>query len=163
MIPVVVIQTGDRDWEGYSAIDLERVITTAASVATYADEQQYSLGLFSNGAPILSDRPFKIAPSRSPEQLTIVLEALATMQPMAMSQIAPQLTENSRRFPVGATLVVVTAYMPPALIEVIGTLKRYGYSIVVLYEGDGFCPALPEGVMVNNLQDHFERMDQASE
>ena len=85
------------------------------------------------------------------------------MQPMAMSQIVPQLIENSRSFPVGATLVVVTAYMPTALVGVIDTLKRYGYRLVVLYLGDGFCPSLPEGVMVNNLQDHFERMDQASE
>ena len=163
VIPTVVVETGDRHWEGYSATNLERVITTAASVASFAAEQQYSLGLFSNGAPILADRPFKIAPSRSPEQLTIILEALATIQPMAMSQMAPQLAEHSRQFPMGATLVVVTAYTPPTLADVIGTLKGHGYRMVVLYVGDGSCPPLPEGVLVHELQDYFARLELAGE
>ena len=163
VIPVLVVETRAREWEGYSATNLERAITTAASVASYATEQQYSLGLFSNGAPILADRPFKIPPSRSPGQLTIILEALATIQQMPLSPMAPQLAEHSRRFPIGATLVVVTSYIPPELAEVIGTLKVHGYRMVVLYVGDGLCPPLPEGVLVHQLQDYFEKMELAGE
>ncbi|HJO82358.1 MAG TPA: DUF58 domain-containing protein, partial [SAR202 cluster bacterium] len=54
VVLVVVVETAERSWEGYSPTNLERVITTAASLASYVSEKQYSLGLFSNGAPILT-------------------------------------------------------------------------------------------------------------
>ena len=84
VILVVLVETSERTWEGYSPVNLERVITSAASVASYATEQQYSVGLFSNGTPILADRPMKIAPTSSPDQLTVILEALATIRPLAI-------------------------------------------------------------------------------
>ena len=156
LIMVVVVETTARYRQGYSPPNLELVITAAASVASYAAEQQYSLGLFSNGTPILSDRPMKIAPSRSPEQLTIILEALATVQPLEMmGHMADQLAEHTRRFPIGATLVVITAFLPPELVEAIRNLKAQGHRMVVLYVGDGSSPELPEGVLGHELQEYF--------
>jgi uncharacterized protein (DUF58 family) len=160
---VVAIETTARYWEGYSAVNLERVITTAASVASYCVELRYSLGLFSNGTPILADRPMKMAASRSPEQLPLILEALATIRPMAVGPMAAQLAGHARRFPIGATLVVVAAMVTPELAEAIRTLKGHGYRIVVLYVGEESCPRLPEGVLVHELQDHFSRLEKASE
>ena len=163
VILVVVVQTTARSWEGYLATNLERVILTAASVASYAAERQYGLGLFSDGTPILTDRPMKIPPDRSPEQLTIILEALATVRPMPMGPIAGPLAENSRRFPMGATLVVIAALILPELVEVIDSLTAQGYRMVVLYVGDGECPAMPEAVLVRDLQAYFARIEMASE
>ena len=68
---VVAVETMSRRWEGYSRVFLNRVVTAAASVASYSAERGYVLGLFSNGSPILADRPMKVPPSRSPEQLNI--------------------------------------------------------------------------------------------
>ena len=163
LIMLVVVETTARYWEGYSPVNLERVITAAASVATYAAEEQYNLGMFSNGTPILAERPMKIAPSRSPEQLTLILEALATIRPLAMGPMAAQLSDNARRFPVGATLVLVVAFVPSELVEAIGTMKARGHPMVVLYVGDGPCPDMPEGVLVHELQDHFARLELAGE
>ncbi len=163
VILAVAIETTARYWEGYSPANLERVITTAASVATYAAERQSNLGLFSNGTPILSDRPMKIPPSRSPEQLTMVLEALATIRPLAMGPMATQLADHARRFPVGATIVLVAAFVSPELVEAIGSLRRQGHRVVVLYVGDGHCPEMPPGVLVQELQEHLKRMELASE
>ena len=157
------IETTERHWEGYSPEKLEWVITAAASVATYAADHQYSLGLFSNGAHILADRPIKIPANRSPEQLTIILEALATIQPLTMSSMASQLTENARRFPIGATLVVIAAIMSPELVDAISNLGHQSYRIVLLYGGDGPCPEMPEGVLVHELSDHLAKMELARE
>lgn len=159
----VAVDTTEHYWEGYSTVNLERVITAAASVASYASEQQYSLGLFSNGTPVLADRPMKIAPSRAPEQLPVILEVLATVRPLAMGPMATHLVEYARRFAFGSTLVLVTAYVQPGLPEAIATLKAMGHRIVVLYVADEPCPPLPEGVTLYEIGPHFQRMGFASE
>jgi uncharacterized protein (DUF58 family) len=163
LVLVVVVETTAHYWEGYSPSNLERVITTAASVASYAAERQYHLGLFSNGTPILTDRPLKIRPSRSPDQLTVILEALATIKPLAMGPMAAQLAENARRFPLGATLVIVAAYISPELADSMADLKGLGYRLAVLYVGDEPCPALPEGLRLHQLQAYFAQMELARE
>ena len=163
VVLVVVVETTERSWEGYMPTNLESVIVAAASVAAYAAQREYSLGLFSNGTPILADRPMKIPPTRSPEQLTIILEALATIRPLPIGPMAPQLTQHARQFPVGATLVIVAALISDDMVEAIVNLKRQGYKLVLLHVGSRECPELPEGVLVHTLSDYLERMEVASE
>ena len=163
VVLVVVVETTERSWEGYVPVNLESVIVAAASVAAYASQREYSLGLFSNGTPILADRPMKIPPARSPEQLTIILEALATIQPLPMGPMAPQLMAQARQFPVGATLVIVAALISDEMVEAIVNLKRQGYKLVLVHVGNRECPELPEGVLVHRLSEHLERMELASE
>ncbi len=160
---VVAVETMSRRWEGYSRVYLNRVVTAAASVASYSAERGYVLGLFSNGSPILADRPMKVPPSRSPEQLNIVLEALATIRPFEVGPMAAQLGEHSRRFPSGATLVIVVAFMHPELEGTIGDLKGMGHKIVVIYVGGPPCPTLPNGVIVHEVGDYFDRLGVGSE
>ena len=77
--------------------------------------------------------------------------------------MAPQLAEHSRRFPIGATLAIVTAVMPPELAEVIGDLKARGFRAIVLYVGDGPSPRLPEGIAVHDLRTHLDTLEAADE
>jgi uncharacterized protein (DUF58 family) len=163
VILVVVVETTARSWEGYSPVNLERVITVSASIASYATEMQYNLGLFSNGAPILADRPMKVPPARNAEQLTVILEALATIRPLPIGPMAPQLTQHSREFPIGATLVVIVALINDALKESIAELRRLGHKLVVIYVGSGECPELADGVLIYHLSEHFERLEMSSE
>ncbi len=163
VILVVLVETAERTWEGYSPVNLERVITSAASVASYATEQQYSVGLFSNGTPILADRPMRLNPSSNPEQLTIILEALATIRPLAIGPMAPQLEQNSRQFPLGATLVVIAAILTQDMMSVISDLRAKGHRIVVIFVGDTEPPAMPEGVILHDLRRYFENLELASE
>jgi uncharacterized protein (DUF58 family) len=124
---------------------------------------QYNLGLFSNGAPILADRPMKVPPARNAEQLTVILEALATIRPLPIGPMAPQLTQHSREFPIGATLVVTVALINDALKESIAELRRQGNKLVVIFVGTGKCPELADGVLVYELSEHFERLEMSSE
>lgn len=162
-ILVVIVETNGRYWEGYSSTRLERVISTAASVASYASERQYSIGLFSNGTPVLADRPMKIAPSSSQEQLTVVLEALATIRPLPMGPMAGQLADNARKFPIGATLVIIAAFVAEEMVDVVQTLKNNGYKIIVLYVGYDECREMPVGVTVHNLGEHLARLERERE
>ena len=91
VIVVSAVETMKRRWEGYSKLYLNRIITASASVAAYAFEKGYKIGLFSNGTPIVSDRPLKIPPSSAPEQLNIMLEALATIRPFESAPISNRL------------------------------------------------------------------------
>ena len=144
-------------------VGLERIITTAASIASYASEMQYTLGMFSNGTPVLADRPMKIPANRSPEQLTVILEALATIQPLAMGAMASQLGENWRKFPMGSTVVLVTAFIPEELTEVVNTMRRNGHKVVVLYVGNEGLPQFEEGTTAYSLHEHFEALELAGE
>ena len=160
---IALVETAERSWEGYSPTNLERVITAAASVASYAAERQYSVGLFSNGTPILSDRPMKLPAASSPEQLTIILEALATIRPMPIGPMAPQLAQNLRQFPIGATLVIVAAILSDEMVDTTADLRRQGYRMVVIFVGDSDPPPMPEGVALHDLRAFFEDLEFAVE
>jgi uncharacterized protein (DUF58 family) len=159
LILVVAVDTTAHYWEGYSPNILERVITAAASVASYAAEQQYSVGLFSNGTPVLADRPMRLTPSRANEQLSFILEALATVRPIAMGSMDSQLGENWQKFALGATIVVVSGFITEDMADVLRRAKASGYGIVVLYVGDDDCPQMAGGIVVHHLKDHFARME----
>ena len=163
IVLVVAIETNPISWGGYSAALLERVIRAAASVANHAAEEGSELGLFSNGSAIRADRPMVIPPSAEPDHLSVVLEALATITPVVMSPMHKRLGDHARRFPMGSTLVIVTAMVDPELVAVIATLKRMGHPIVVLYVAEGACPEMPEGVIMHELGEHLQRAEEASE
>ena len=80
-----------------------------------------------------------------------------------MGQMWAQLAQNARQFPLGATLVIVTAFFQPEMTDVIHTLKGHGYKLVIVHVGDGEWPQMPEGVLVHELQSYFARVEHASE
>ncbi len=159
VVLAVAVDTMAHTWEGYSAIHLERIITAAASLAVYASERQYNLGLFSNGTPVLADRPMKIAPSQSPDQLTIVLEALASIRPLPMGSIAGQLGQQWRRFPLGSTVVVVLSLVSEDLPQILDNMRAHGYRIVVVYVGDEPCLQMPQGILLYEIGNTFEGLE----
>ena len=163
VILVVSVETSERPWEGYSPTNLERVITASASIASYAAERQYSIGLFSNGVPILTDRPMKVPPASAPEQLTIILEALATVRPLPVGPMADHIALNLRQFPLGATLVMVAAIITDDGVDRIANLRRQGYKVVVVWVGDSEPPEMPEGVATHDLRRFFENLEIAGE
>ena len=162
VVLVVAVDMTEPYWKTFSPTGLkllERVVTTAASVASYAAERQYTFGLFSNDMPILDERPMTVPMNRGPEQLSTVLGVLATIRPFASGSMALQLDQHSRRLPMGATLVMATAFLPPAFVDTVTDLRDRRYKIVVIYVGDEPCPALPEGVLVHDLGEYFNRME----
>jgi hypothetical protein len=77
--------------------------------------------------------------------------------------MASQLGENWRRFPMGSTGVLVSAYIPEELVEVIHTIRWNGHKIVVLYVGSEELPQFEEGVTTYGLHEHFDALELAGE
>ena len=101
----------------------------------------------------------RLDPSRSPSQLSQIMEALATIQPVLLRPMARFLEEEARSFPNGSTVVVAAAFMPPELVDSIRSMRRTGHPVLVVYAGDEQPPELPEDVTVHNVGAYLDRME----
>ena len=163
VVIVVAVDTMAPHWEAYQPADLERVITAAASVAAYAIDKQYSIGLFANDTPVQLGKPMTVAPSNGPEQMTTILEALAVIRPYALGPMFQQLPENSRRFPFGASLVVCTSFLPPEFVTTLNEMRSRGFRVVVVYVGSEECPTLDNGIVVHEIREHLDTLEAVGE
>jgi uncharacterized protein (DUF58 family) len=128
----VNVATFARTWEGIDPILLERVVSVAASICAYAVQLRLMVGLSANGTLPRSDQPLRVSSSRSPQQLTRLLEALAAVRGVASGNFENFLLHNSTRLPWGATLMIVTAVVTPELEMVLLRLKDAGRRLVLL-------------------------------
>ena len=158
-IIAAAVESADPVWSGYSPTYLERTISTAASIASYCAENGHKYGLFSNGTPIVSDRPMSIPPSNNPEQIKIVLEILATIRPIPSKPIPVLLNEALQNFPANSTLVVATSTMSEEFVKVIGRAKRLGHNVVVVNVSDERCPELPAAIITYNIGEYLKKME----
>jgi uncharacterized protein (DUF58 family) len=147
------VATFAKHWQGVDPILLERAINVAASIASYGVEERYVLGLIANGSVPHSDQPIKVLPSRRPDQLARILEALAAVTSFATSSIAALLLSESSRLPWGATLVVVTAVVTDDLQTALLRLHDVGRRLVLvsLEDSPSHPYSLPSGVLVHHL------------
>jgi uncharacterized protein (DUF58 family) len=132
LIVFLNVATYARHWEGVDPERLERAISVAASIASYAAGQRYVLGLVANGTVPGSDQALKVPPGRSPYQLMHVLEALAAVTPFATTSLERLLLAESPRLPWGATLVVVTAVLTDELLSTLIRLRDGGRRLVLV-------------------------------
>jgi uncharacterized protein (DUF58 family) len=147
---------------GVNAPLLELTIAAAASVASWASEQGYAIGLFSNGVQAMRDveeappsagvdrvaegrlaMRVRLPPSSRPEQLPRILEALARLIPYLGSPLDPLLTAEQAHLPIGATIVVVSAAgaVTPALVTVLLQARARGHAVALLLSGDALVEA----------------------
>lgn len=112
---------------GYDPELAELGIAVAASVAAWAAERGYAVGLAANGlvsgvdiqtdgrqdtrspagAALQAPPLVRLAPSVRPEQLTLILDSLARVSLFGGQPLGPMLNEAMRTAPTGATLVYV--------------------------------------------------------
>jgi uncharacterized protein (DUF58 family) len=132
---------------------LERAIAVAASIASHGVEERYIVGLVANGSIPHSDQPIKVLPSRRPDQLPRVLEALAAATSFATSSIESLLLTESARLPWGATLVVVTGIVTEELLATLLRLHQVGRRLVLvsLAEQAPDMAFLPPGILTYHL------------
>lgn len=126
------IDTLAHSWEGYLKDDLERAVSVAASIAVWAAGSRYAVGLLANGAFPEADRPIRLPPSSAPGQVTRLLEALATVQPLTMGDLAAVIERERGRMPAGSTIVCVASLVPPALAGALRRLRDEGHTVAVV-------------------------------
>jgi uncharacterized protein (DUF58 family) len=131
MVCLNVTTFPDR-WQGINPELLERVINISATVIHRAIHDGYSVGLLSNGGMTHSDQPYSLAPGRSPQQLSWLLQALAGVIPISTLSFEKYLLKAMPGLPYGSTMVVISAVHSQLLSETLLRLKHYRGSITYL-------------------------------
>jgi uncharacterized protein (DUF58 family) len=132
MLIALNVNTMVHSWEGFVPEMLERLLSVAGSVANQGFETGYAVGLVANGSFRESDRPMRIPVSRSADQLSRILEALAVIGPMTLSPLEDVIDREAHSFPFGATLVCVTSRMDEPLAAALRRVWRAGHTVSVL-------------------------------
>jgi uncharacterized protein (DUF58 family) len=120
----VNIASYEISWQGVDVELLERVISFAASLANFAVEQKYAVGLIANGTWPESDQRLKILPSRDPNHLRHILEALAAITSFVTTPIETLMRHESASLSWGATLVIITGVVTQDLLAEMIRLRR---------------------------------------
>jgi uncharacterized protein (DUF58 family) len=136
---------------------IELAIAAAASVAQWATEQGYAVGLFANGLQTTQgedelpsaaavERPSEInramrirhPPSSRAEQFSRILESLTRLVPFFGSPIEQMVVDEQSRLPAGATLVLISvaAAVTPSLLATLRQAQARGHPVALLVAGD---------------------------
>jgi uncharacterized protein (DUF58 family) len=137
------VTTMEFAWLGTEPQTLEQLVRLGATVCYQALDDGYSVGLISNGCLAHSDQPFNIRPGRTHEHLALILQALAGVTPFTSISFDQYLLSIMPQVPLGASLVVITALVTPALTENLATLKRYRGNITLISLAESPPPDIP--------------------
>lgn len=129
-----------KAWEGYRTPMLERGVTAAASLAARADELGYRTGLISNGVPLAGEGRMVLAPGADPRQLSVLLEALAMVRPIAIDSLSRVIGASPEAIPFGSTIIAVSSIFPESLLNELDRLSGRGHPVMALYVGDAEPP-----------------------
>lgn len=140
----------------------ELAICAAASVADWALNEGYAVGLYSNSIMYmpeigmqpttvenqngerldsvlinqLKQRRVKVPPSSNEEQRLRIMEVLARIQTFFGSDIEDLIQAERTHLPAGATVVIITSTISDPLLDSLSRLRQGGHSIAILLVGD---------------------------
>ena len=135
------LDTFERYWEGLDFERAEGAIITAATISAQAIEAEYMVGMYANGVVGGSDQALRIRPSRDARHLESIMSGLAKLSPIASLDYASIVRAETTRFPIGSTVVLVTAIMTERLRAVLDALLRANHRIVIVTIGEVDIPA----------------------
>jgi uncharacterized protein (DUF58 family) len=152
LVIMLNVATLAKHWQGYIPERLERVVSVSASVAAFATEMRWPVGVIANGALPKSDQAIKVLPGRGAEQLMRVMEALAAVSSVATKQFEDLIRLECPRLPWGSTLVIVTSIVTDPLKATLADLNAEGRRVVLVTLGhvDEADPLL-RGILVRSV------------
>lgn len=150
----VNVATFAQAWQGAYVELLEEVISFSASLANFGVEEKYAVGLIANGTWPESDQRLKILPSRDPNHLRHILEALAAITSFVTTPIETLLRQESSSMSWGATLVVISGIITNELLAEMMRLRQVGrrLALISLDENWHADPAELEGITVRQAK-----------
>lgn len=129
------VRTVKHPFWGEIAQLLETVAIAAASIANYAIDNGYRVGLYVNHPYPDTPNLIRIKPSSHPDQLARVLEALATVGPTESIAIERLVAQEAGKLPWVSTLAVITAVPTPDLISELEAFHRAGRPVALILVG----------------------------
>jgi uncharacterized protein (DUF58 family) len=143
MMVCMNVSTFNRHWEGIYPELLEYLIKVAATIINEGIREGYKVGLVANGCLAHADQPFRIPPGRSPQQLAILLQALAGVTSVVTANFDRFLLREVPRIQYGATLVILTSITTPELASTLMQLKQHERRITLYSVGEETPPMIP--------------------
>ncbi len=138
------VETTELAFYGIDAEAFEFAVSAAASIASYALEVGYQVGLYANTGVGNSLRAVRLPPDRSPERLPDLLETLARLTYVRLLQFDELLQAEAGNLPYGATVVAITPVVTTATAETLLDLRQAGHPLALLTLGDRItAPDLP--------------------
>ena len=166
-------------WYGVRPELQELAICATASVADWALNEGFAVGLYANTmmympemgmlppihqegeekeqaleavvADQLKRRRIHLPPASNEEQRKRIMEVLARIQSYFGSSIEDLIQVERVRLPAGATVVVVTSTVSDPLLDSLARLKQSGHAVTILYIGDAPLAAKLAGVTVHHM------------
>lgn len=154
----------------------ELSVCAAASVANWAIDEGYAVGLYANSIMHMPDeererseesvddeahvqevqamlkrRRVHIPVSSHQEQRQRIMEVLARVQPYFGSNIEDLLVSEQTHLPAGSTVVVISSSISELLIDTMSRLHQHGHSVTLLFVGDSAIPTRLAGITVHRL------------
>lgn len=130
------LSTAEIAWSfGYDPDILELGITTAASIASWGLERGYQVGLYTNGLHRGRRGDVVVEAGGDAGQLERILLALGRLQPVSGMRFQGLLSRYSHRLPYGATVVAVTAAIPPPVEVALQGLQDRGHAVTAVLTG----------------------------
>lgn len=126
LVIVANLATLPKHWQGIIPERLEHTLSLAASLASHTISRRYQVGVLANGCWPFSHQLLKVLPSRNPDQLMHILEALAVVSSMPIMTVEDLLVRESPNLPWGATLVVVTSVLTADILAAMLSLRDAG-------------------------------------
>ena len=137
-------------WGEFSQL-LETGCIACASIANYAIDKGYRVGLFVNHPYPDSANLIRILPSSHPDQLGRLLEGLAMVKPTESIAIDRLVRQEGGGLPFVSTIVAVTAVPTPALVSALETFHRAGRPVALIVIGNGDPAFSPDGLATYNV------------
>jgi uncharacterized protein (DUF58 family) len=143
MMVCLNVSTFTRHWEGVYPELLEYLIKVAATLVDEGIREGYKVGLVANGCLAHADQPFRIPPGRSPQQLAILLQALAGVTSVVTGSFERFLLREIPRVQYGATVIILTAVTTPELASILIQLKQHERRITLYSLAEDAPPVIP--------------------
>jgi uncharacterized protein (DUF58 family) len=137
-------------WAALNRDVLELAVLAAASVALWALEQGYQVGMTTNGAPAGGGDELSLPPASDPQHQVRILDLLARVSAFARTPLETMLWRDRTRLPWGTTVVVVSAVLPETVLKALLSLEVMGHTAAALGVG-GLRPAQVPGITIYHL------------
>ncbi len=155
--------------------DLQELsICSAASVADWALDEGYAVGLYTNTLMFLPDEDvtteqleegrrggsvpsllqrsrIRLPAASNEDQRKRIMEILARIQFFFGSSIEDVLQTEHTRLPNGTTVVIITSTISEQLIDTLRRIRQNGHSATILFVGDAPPPIKPTGIAIYHL------------
>lgn len=138
---VLNLNTFQHVWQGVELERMESSIDVAASLALWALQKRFSVGLRSNGVVAGAEETPRLPPSANPKQETHLLEHLARLSFSGRFSPEEILQDETRRLAEGSSLIFVTPVITPPLIQLL-TSRRLVGRVSVVYCGRFAAPVV---------------------